>query len=134
MKLPLVVSFFCITFALENEIYKVKIMQKGIFSNIANFFKLLFKTDKEIMRELSEKELLRKIENAIFQANHNKECCIDLCYEPPREVINKLLERGYQISVHQVTDYNNCREYEKFPGGTRFAVEPFIKKKTKICW
>lgn len=124
----------CITFAHENEIYKVKIMQKGIFSNIANFFKLLFKKDEEIIRELSEKELLRKIENAIFQANINHEYCVDLCYEPPREVIDKLLERGYQISVHQVTDYNSCHEYEEFPGGKMFTGEPFIKKKTKICW
>ena len=109
-------------------------MQKGILSNIANFFKLLFKKDKELMRELSNEELLRKIENAIFRANINNECCVDLCYEPPREVIGKLLEQGYKISVHQVTDYNTCHDYEEFPGGRMFAVEPSIKKKTKICW
>ena len=109
-------------------------MQKGIFSNIAKFFKLLFKKDKELVRELSEKELLRKIEDAIFQANNNNECCVDLCYEPPREVIDKLLEQGYQISIHQVTDYNTCHDYEEFPGGTRFNGEHSIKKKTKICW
>ena len=109
-------------------------MQKGIFNNITNFFKVLFKKDKEIMRVLSNEELLNKIEDAIFQANINHEYCVDLCYEPPREVIDKLLEQGYQVSIHEVTDYNTCHDYEEFPGGVMFSSEPSIKKKTKICW
>ena len=109
-------------------------MQKGIFNSIKRFFNLLFKKDKEDMQELSNEELLNKIEDAIFQANINHKYCVDLCYEPPREVIDKLLEQGYQISVHQVTDYNTCHGYEEFPGDAMFTVEPSIKKKTKICW
>ena len=109
-------------------------MQKGIFNSIKRFCNLLFKKDKELIRKLSNEELLNKIEDAIFQANVNHEYCVDLCYEPPREVIDKLLEQDYQISVHQVTDYSTCHDYEEFPCDTMFTGEPSIKKKTKICW
>lgn len=106
------------------------IMLKELIIKIKNFF---FNNKKEI-KQLTNEELLIEIENAIFQANAKHEYCVDLCYEVPREIIGKLLEKGYQISTHQVTDYSSCYEYEEFPGGTLFTGNPTILKKTKICW
>jgi hypothetical protein len=96
--------------------------------------RLFFFTEKKESISFTNTVLLENIENAIDIANAKHENCLDLCYELPKEVLDTLSERGYQISVHEVSDYKNCKDYEEFPCGVSFEGTPFVYKKTKICW
>lgn len=79
---------------------------------------------------MSNEDMIMYIENEIHHALHKGFSCIDLCFPLSKDLLNKLHERNYSISVYETKDKSGCdcsgKKHEKYNSD--------LVKRTKICW